>query len=90
MKTIAIILAVVFALTGCAFLEAVDMIFDDDCLYRGTVETVEHSETVGDTGTTVKFKDSTRTFTCSNGGWVDPGDWIEVRKNDNGDCFFDY
>ena len=79
------VISSVLAFSGCAVMELADMIFDDDCQYRGTVSEVSHT----DDTTTVKFEDSTKTFTCDHAGWVDAGDWIEVRSTEDG-CIFDY
>ena len=80
MKKLFVLIAVFFALTGCTALELADMVFDDNCLYRGTVESVEHTEDQ----TIVIFDDSTKEYTCNRAEWVDRGDWIEVRKTEFG------
>jgi hypothetical protein len=65
-------------LSGCTVLEVADMIFDDDCLYRGTVSKVVHWV---DT-TTVTFETG-RSITCYKAEWIEVGDWIEARETDN-------
>ncbi len=71
-------------LSGCTALEIADMIFDDDCRYRGTVEQVDHR----DSQTFVKFDDSNTVYQCATAEWVAVGGWIEVRDMQNNGCIF--
>jgi hypothetical protein len=61
------------------------MVFDDDCLWRGTVtKVVQWADT-----TTVTFEDGHKN-TCLKAEWVEVGDWIEARSIiDSDKCVFD-
>jgi hypothetical protein len=64
-------LLTVLLTSGCAALELADMVFDDDCKWRGTVETVSSTPK----HTIVTFQDG-HTETCNRADWIKPGDWI--------------
>ena len=70
-----ILVSLIFLLPACTTLEILDMAFDDDCIYRGTVEKVEHWAFK----TEVTFKGG-KTIECNLARWVDAGDWIEARE----------
>lgn len=75
MKRLMFVIAVLICLAGCTTMEVLDMIFDDDCIYRGTVVEVEHWFDK----TTVTFE-SGKTIECQKAEWVEAGDWIEARE----------
>ena len=72
--------ALICLLSGCVVAEISDMIFDDDCIYRGTVQKVYHGTIDGKT--TVTFE-SGKAITCIEARWVEQGDWIEARKREH-------
>ena len=80
---IMICLMICLIISGCAVLELTDMLFDDDCQWRGTVEDViQNSDS-----TTVTFEDGP-VYTCEKDSTITKGDWIEVRRTESG-CKFD-
>ena len=78
MKRASVVMSVILIsliVSGCTVLEMADLIFDDDCIHRGTVVGVDHWEEY----TKVAFEGD-YAVTCQPAKWVEPGDWIEARK----------
>ena len=82
MKKLIVVIVAAALLSGCAALEIADMIIDDDCIYRGTIVSVEYGA-----GRTIVTFGGGYTAECESDDGVRPGDWAQQRATPDG-CNF--